>query len=84
MPGRHDPDPDTAFLRIRVLFRPPTFDPAADRTDTRLVRDHAAVPRGPELPLDLTLTWQDAADYRDIDVSPQLGAEGTITGPCPC
>jgi hypothetical protein len=75
-------DPDTAFLQIRVLLRLPHFDPSADAegyvewyTTTR------PFPADPTQPLDLALAWQDAANYQDVDISSQLGAEGTITGP---
>jgi hypothetical protein len=78
------PDPDTPYLEIRVLVRALTFDPAADAdgfvewyTTTR------RFPDDPTLPLDLNLSWQDAADYREINVGPQLGAEGTIGGALP-
>jgi hypothetical protein len=30
--------------------------------------------------LELTLDWQDASDYRDLDISGQLGADGTVSG----
>jgi hypothetical protein len=75
-------DPDAAFLQIRVLVRPPKFDPQADEngfvewyTTTR------SFPADTTQPLDLALAWQDAADYRAVNISPQLGAEGTIGGP---
>ena len=74
-------DPDTAFLRVRVLVRPPKFDPLAD--DDGFVEWYTtsrAFPADPTQPLDLALTWQDAADYREVDVSSQLGADGTIGG----
>ena len=78
------PDPDTVYLEIRVLVRALTFDPAADAdgfvewyTTTR------RFPDDPTLPLDLTLDWHDAADYAEINVVPQLGAEGTIGGVLP-
>lgn len=76
------PDPDTAYLQIRVLLRVPAFDPLADRhgyaewyTTTR------AFPTDPTQPLDLALDWQGAADYHDLDVTGQFGADGTVTGP---
>lgn len=75
-------DPDTAFLRVRVLVRPPKFDPQAD--DEGFVQWYVTTrpfPADPTQPLDLALAWLDAADYREIDISPQLGAEGAITGP---
>jgi hypothetical protein len=75
-------DPDTAFLQIRVLVRAPKFDPLADNdgyiqwyTTTR------SFPADPTQPLVLALAWQHAADYRDMDISTQLGAEGSIHGP---
>ena len=75
-------DPDTAFLQVRVLLRPPKFDPQGGVDGfVEWYQTSRAFPVDPTQPLDLTLTWQDAADYRDIDVSPQLGAEGTISGP---
>lgn len=74
-------DPDTAFVQVRVLVRTPRFDPSADRdgfvhwyTTTR------SFPNDPTQPLDLTFTWNDAAHYHDLNISSQLGAEGTISG----
>jgi hypothetical protein len=65
------PDPDTSYLEIRVLVRALTFDPAADAdgfvewyTTTRLF------PTDPALSLELSLSWQDAADYTAINVAP--------------
>jgi hypothetical protein len=75
-------DPDTAFLQIRVMVRPPAFDPAADQDGfVDWYTTSRAFPSDPTQPLNVAVSWEDAADYRDIDVSPQLGAEGTITGP---
>lgn len=75
-------DPDTAFLQIRVLVRPPKFDPLADEEGfIQWYKTTRSFPSNPTQPLDLTLEWQDAADYREIDVSTQLGADGTITNP---
>lgn len=75
-------DPDTAYLRIRVLVRPPRFEPQADDEGfVEWYQTSRAFPADPSLPLDLALAWQDAPDYREIDVSPQLGAEGTVNGP---
>lgn len=75
-------DPDTAYLQIRVLVRPPRFDPLADDEGfVEWYQTSRAFPLDPTLPLDLALAWQDTADYRDIDVSAQLGAEGTVNGP---
>lgn len=75
-------DPDTAFLRLRVLVRPPKFDPAADADGfVEWYRTSRAFPVDPTQPLDVALAWEDAADYHDIDVAPQAGAEGTINGP---
>lgn len=75
-------DPDTAFLQIRVLIRPPKFDPLAD--DDGFIQWYKTTrqfPADPTQPLDLTLAWQDAADYREIDISSQLGTEGAVAGP---
>ncbi len=75
-------DPDTAYLQIRVLVRPPTFDPAADNNGfVDWYTTSRSFPSDPTQPVDVAVSWQDAADYHDIDISPQLGAEGTITGP---
>lgn len=75
-------DPDTAFLQIRVLVRLPKFDPLADQDGfVEWYKTARSFPVDPTQPLDLVLDWQDAADYREIDISPQLGAEGTISGP---
>ena len=77
-------DPDTTHLRIRVRLRVPTFDPSADRDGyATWYETSRPFPADPELPLDVALAWQDAGDYRDVDVSAQLGADGTITGPLP-
>jgi len=77
-------DPDTFAAQIRVLLRAPSFDLAADTegwiewyVTTRVF------PNDPTLALDLSLSWDSAADYRDVDVSAQLGAEGTVTGILP-
>jgi hypothetical protein len=75
-------DPDVAFLRVRVRVRAPTFDPAADAEGyLDWYETSRAFPSDPDVPLELALAWQSAADYRDIDVSAQLGPEGTVTGP---
>lgn len=75
-------DPDTAFLQVRVLVRPPRFDPQADADGfVEWYRTTRAFPVVPTQPLHLALAWQDAADYRDIDIAAQLGADGTIAGP---
>lgn len=75
-------DPDTAFLQVRVLVRLPRFDPLADADGfVEWYRTTRAFPTVSSQPLNLALAWQDAADYREIDVSAQLGAEGTISGP---
>ncbi|WP_326551825.1 hypothetical protein [Micromonospora sp. NBC_01813] len=75
-------DPDTALLQIRLLLKAPAFDPAADAdgyvdwyTTTRLFPDDVSAA------LDLTLSWVDAADYRAVDVTDQLGPDGLVTGP---
>jgi hypothetical protein len=75
-------DPDAAFVQIRLLVRPPRFDLQADADGfVQWYRTTRAFPSDPDQPLDLLLTWQDAADYREIDISPQLGAEGAVSGP---
>lgn len=74
-------DPDTPFLQIRVLVRPPKFDPQAEEGGfVEWYKTTRAFPVNPTQPLDIAVAWQDAADYREIDVSAQLGAEGTIAG----
>jgi hypothetical protein len=70
------------MLEVRVLVRPPRFDPQGD--DDGLVewyRTTRPFPAAPIDPLALALDWRDAADYRDLDLTPQIGAEGTVTGP---
>ena len=75
-------DPDTPLLHIRVLVRPPAFDPAAaDDGFAEWYVTTRPYPVDPVQPLDLALEWLDAADYRDVDVSAQLGGEGAVTGP---
>ena len=75
-------DPDTAYLRIRVLIRTPTFDPAANQDGFVLWYETSrSFPSNPELPLVVEFSWQNASDYHNLDISPQLGAEGTIVGP---
>ena len=77
-------DPDTAFLQIRVLVRPPKFDPLAD--EAGFVQWYVTTrrfPADPTQPLTVSVTWVDAADYREIDVSAQLGAEGAVSGALP-
>lgn len=77
-------DPDTPYLRIRVLLRPPTFDPAADENGWLEWYETArSYPADPTAPLELSLDWRDAADYRDLDVTSQLGADGMISGALP-
>jgi len=74
-------DPDTTLARISVFVRPPRFDPMADRQGYVLWYETTRpFPVDPTQPLALAVDWHDAADYRELDVSPQLGAEGTISG----
>lgn len=76
------PDPDTAFLQIRVLVRLPRFDPLADGDGyIQWYETTRPFPADPAAPLDLALAWRDAADYRELDASSQLGGAGTIHGP---
>ncbi len=78
------PDPDTPWLRIRVLLRAPTYDPAADaRGWIEWYTTSRPFPADPAQPLALAFDWRSAADYREIDVSAQLGAEGSVTGALP-
>lgn len=74
-------DPDTSFLQIRVLVRPPKFDSQAD-TDgyVEWYQTTRPFPSDPTQPLDMALIWQDTANYLDMDISSQMGAEGTVTG----
>ena len=75
-------DPDTEFLQIHILVRPPKFDPQADSDGfVEWYKTTRRFPVDPPQPLDLALAWEDAADYREIDISPQLGAEGGVGGP---
>lgn len=77
-------DPDTSYLRIRVMLRPPTFDPAADEEGWITWYETSRVfPTDPTQPLDVPLSWQDAADYRDVVISGQLGADGMVHGALP-
>ncbi len=77
-------DPDTAYLRVRILLRAPTFDPAADRNGwIEWYTTSRPFPADPSQALNLTFDWSRAADYRDIDISNQLGAEGSVTGAVP-
>jgi len=72
-------DPDTPYLRIRVLLRAPTFDPDADANGwIEWYQTARAFPTDPTMPLDLALTWMQAADYRDIDITGQLGSVGDV------
>ena len=74
-------DPDTPYLRVRVLLRPPTYDPAADEEGwIEWYETSRAFPNDPDQALQLTLDWQDASDHRDLDISGQLGADGTVSG----
>ena len=76
-------DPDTAFLRIRVLVRPPKFDPLAD--EAGFVQWYVTTrrfPADPTQPLTVSVTWVDAADYREIDVSAQAGRRGQVSARC--
>ncbi len=83
-PAPSIPDPDTAFLRIRVLLRAPAYDPLAD--DKGWIEWYVTTrpyPSDPANALALSFSWLSAADYRDVDVSAQLGADGAVTGPLP-
>lgn len=74
-------DPNTPYLRIHVLLRPPTYDPEANEDGwVEWYTTSRAFPNDPDQALELTFDWHDAADYRDLDVSSQLGADGTVTG----
>lgn len=75
-------DPDTTHLALRVLVKAPTFDPAADRDG--FVEWYATTRPflgAPDDLVDLALTWVDAGDLGEVDLAPQLGAEGMVTGP---
>jgi hypothetical protein len=75
-------DPDTPYLRIRVLLRAPTYDPDADEYGwIEWYRTSRPFPADPAASLTLTFDWQSAADYRNLDISVQLGADGMVTGP---
>ena len=75
-------DPDALYLDIRVLVRPPAFDPIADAEGfVEWYRTTRPFPTNPNQRLDLTFDWLNAADYTSLDVSAQLGADGTVTGP---
>jgi hypothetical protein len=76
-------DPDTAYLRIRVLLKSPTYDPGAGPQGwTEWYTTTRPFPTDPAQALGLTFDWLSAADYRrDINISAQLGAEGLVTGP---
>jgi len=75
-------DPDTPYLRVRVHLRAPTFDPdAAEGGWVLWYETSRPYPTDATQPLDVSLDWQEAADYRDINISGQLGADGTISGP---
>ncbi|MGB5985742.1 MAG: hypothetical protein WBG37_10585 [Desulfobacterales bacterium] len=77
-------DPDTPYLRIRVLLRPPTYDPAADEDGwIEWYETSRAFPSDPNQAMELAIDWQDAADYHDLDISGQLGADGTVSGDVP-
>lgn len=77
-------DPDAEFVRIRVLLRLPTYDPAADEDGFVLWYETSrAFPEGSDALLDLPVTWHDAVDYRELDVSAQQGADGSVSGPLP-
>ena len=75
-------DVDVAFARIRVSVKAPTYDPAADEDGyVHWYETGRAFPSDPEQTLDVELVWQDIPDLDAHDVSAQLGADGTITGP---
>ena len=75
-------DPDTPYLQIRVLLRAPTFDPEGDENGwVEWYETSRVFPADPDLPLDLALIWVTAADYRDVDVTSQLGTLGMVAGP---
>ncbi|MBE5314902.1 MAG: hypothetical protein H4O13_05800 [Xanthomonadales bacterium] len=77
-------DPDTVNLRIRVLLRSPTYDPGAGRQGwTAWYTTTRRFPVDPTQALTLSFDWLNAADYRDVDISAQLGAEGAVSGAIP-
>lgn len=74
-------DPNTPYLRIRVFLRPPTYDPDANNEGwVEWYQTSRPFPTDTDKPLELSFDWRDADDYRDIDISSQLGADGTING----
>jgi len=75
-------DPDTACVRLRVLLRLPVFDPSADEHGwIEWYTTSRPFPTEPNRAIELTLDWRNAANYRDLDISAQLGADGMVTGP---
>ncbi|MCB9583723.1 MAG: hypothetical protein H6717_42215, partial [Polyangiaceae bacterium] len=77
-------DPDTPYVRLRVLVRAPTFDPAADdRGYVEWYQTTRSFPPGLENAAEVTLSWVDVAQLDDFDLSSQMGADGTVTGSLP-
>lgn len=75
-------DPDVAFVAIRVLLKAPAFDPAGDENGfVEWYTTSRAFLAGAGTVLDLPLGWVDVADVAAVDLSGQVGAEGTVTGP---
>lgn len=82
------PDPDADHLEIRVLVRPPAFDPAGAQSASgqlgwsHLYTTRRTFPPDPSSPLNLELSFVDVAQLDDLDLAAQVEV-GAATGPVP-
>ena len=77
------PDVDAAYLQLRVLVRPPAFDPDAVDSWLELYVTTRPFPPDPEAQLTVTGKYVDAAQLDSIDVASQQGGPGTVRGSFP-
>ncbi|HVE83830.1 MAG TPA: hypothetical protein VND93_13320, partial [Myxococcales bacterium] len=76
------PDSDARFVEVRVMVRPPAFDREGVEGGWReLYTTFRAIPPDPVEPLALRGDFVDAAHLDDLDLTGQLGAPGSKTGP---
>ncbi len=80
------PDPDATELEIRVLVRPPAFDPAGAQPESgqigwsHLYTTRRAMPADDTAALTLDLSFVDVTQLADLDLSAQAGL---AAGPVP-
>ena len=79
------PDPDVAYLEIRVRVRVPAFDPQADNEGYRdlftTFRSFDYDPADPAARVTLEVRWLDLASLSDHAWESPTRTPGTVTGP---